>query len=646
MAAATHHHPAAVRPPPAEAGRPIQLLAVTPEGRFAVPPEAQQALARVQGPVGAVAVVGRARQGKSYLLNALRGKGGGFAVSPTQRPCTKGIWMWSDPLPMKDEDGREFHSVLLDTEGIDAYDQTGQYSTQIFSLAMLLSSVFVFNQMGGIDEASLDRLSLVVEMSKHIRTRTGSANDDERANNEQLATMLPPLVWLCRDFCFALEDDEGRPITSAQYLEDALAATPGTSDSIKNKNRIRESIKALFPRRECMTLVRPVSDESKLKRLASLPLDELRPEFTEGLERFTERIFKLVAPLRLDGSGTLTGAGLARLAETYADALNRGAVPTIANAWQSVAEAECRRALDEGLTAGAAALAEAAADSLAADADGNDALGALRARALEAAHRAFEACAMGSSELRASFLGQLDETVTTRWEELKARVDAAAELRCVEAVRTMEARLRAAVDAPDTNAESLLAAVDGMRAEYDAACPVERPAKHRLWADFCTGALRDALPRLCASAADAVRKELGTQLDAARSEVTRLQTECVTGAAELATLRNEAELWQRRLDDQASASNALVGQLREAAAARRDELDHIMDQLAESEKRRIAAEQDVLALKARADEAAAQSAASIAGAARREQRLAEVLAGQQENLVALHAEATKAVAAR
>ena len=86
----------------------------------------------------------------------------------------------------------------------------------------------------------------------------------------------------------------------------------------------------------------------------------------------------------------------------------------------------------------------------------------------------------------------------------------------------------------------MLAAVYGMLAEYDAACPVERPAKHRLWADFCTGALRDALPRLCASAADAVRKELGTQLDAARSEVTRLQTECVTGAAELATLRNEA----------------------------------------------------------------------------------------------------------
>jgi hypothetical protein len=59
--------------------------------------------------------------------------------------------------------------VLLDTEGIDAYDQTAQYSTQIFSLAVLLSCLFVYNHMGGIDESALDRLSLVTEMTKHIR---------------------------------------------------------------------------------------------------------------------------------------------------------------------------------------------------------------------------------------------------------------------------------------------------------------------------------------------------------------------------------------------------------------------------------------------------------------------------------------------
>lgn len=52
--------------------------------------------------------------------------------------------------------------------------QTGQYSTQIFSLAVLLSSLFVYNQMGGIDEAALDRLSLVTEMTKHIRVKAAS----------------------------------------------------------------------------------------------------------------------------------------------------------------------------------------------------------------------------------------------------------------------------------------------------------------------------------------------------------------------------------------------------------------------------------------------------------------------------------------
>ena len=54
--------------------------------------------------------------------------------------------------------------------------QTGQYSTQIFSLAVLLSSLFVYNQMGGIDEAALDRLSLVTEMTRHIRVKAGSSS--------------------------------------------------------------------------------------------------------------------------------------------------------------------------------------------------------------------------------------------------------------------------------------------------------------------------------------------------------------------------------------------------------------------------------------------------------------------------------------
>lgn len=110
-------------------------------------------------------------------------------VGHTQRPCTKGLWMWSAPIEMIDPKTKKKYylvgpgycvcagaifvailpivalrarrgvplrtalalpQILLDTEGIDATDQTGQYSTQIFSLAVLLSSLFVYNQVGGL----------------------------------------------------------------------------------------------------------------------------------------------------------------------------------------------------------------------------------------------------------------------------------------------------------------------------------------------------------------------------------------------------------------------------------------------------------------------------------------------------------------
>lgn len=49
--------------------------------------------------------------------------------------------------------------------------QTAQYSTQIFSLAVLLSSLFVYNQMGGIDEAALDRCVAITWTHPRSRRR-------------------------------------------------------------------------------------------------------------------------------------------------------------------------------------------------------------------------------------------------------------------------------------------------------------------------------------------------------------------------------------------------------------------------------------------------------------------------------------------
>lgn len=59
-----------------------------------------------------------------YDCHQLLGRGSGFQVASTHRPCTKGLWMWSTPLKRIAADGTEYSLLLLDTEGIDAYDQT------------------------------------------------------------------------------------------------------------------------------------------------------------------------------------------------------------------------------------------------------------------------------------------------------------------------------------------------------------------------------------------------------------------------------------------------------------------------------------------------------------------------------------------
>lgn len=105
-------------------GKSLELVRYdTNTGKFHAGEEALRVLRATQGPVSVVAVCGRARQGKSYILNQLLGKAGGFTVGPTHRPCTKGLWVWSTPVPRTTPEGTSYSLVLLDTEGIDAYDQ-------------------------------------------------------------------------------------------------------------------------------------------------------------------------------------------------------------------------------------------------------------------------------------------------------------------------------------------------------------------------------------------------------------------------------------------------------------------------------------------------------------------------------------------
>lgn len=465
--------------------RPIRLVYCDEKGKFRMDPEAVAALQLVKEPIGVVSVCGRARQGKSFILNQLLGRSSGFQVASTHRPCTKGLWLWSAPLKRTALDGTEYNLLLLDSEGIDAYDQTGTYSTQIFSLAVLLSSMFIYNQMGGIDEAALDRLSLVTQMTKHIRVRASGG----KTTPSELGQFSPIFVWLLRDFYLDLVEDN-RKITPRDYLEIALRPVQGSGRDIAAKNEIRDSIRALFPDRECFPLVRPLNNENELQRLDQISLDRLRPEFRAGLDALTKFVFERTRPKQV-GATVLTGPVLIGITESYLDAINNGAVPTISSSWQSVEEAECRRAYDSATETYMSTFDRSKPPE-------EVALGEAHEAAVQKALAVYNAGAVGVGSARKKYEGLLQKFFRKAFEDHKKNVYMEADIRCSSAIQSMERKLRAACHSSDASIDNVVKVLDGLISEYETSC--HGPGKWQKLATFLRqsseGPILDLVKRL------------------------------------------------------------------------------------------------------------------------------------------------------
>lgn len=92
---------------------PLQLIAYDVSGRVEVSEEALACLRAIRTPISVVAVCGRARTGKSYILNQLLGQSAGFQLAHSHRPCTKGLWIWSAPIRRVGPDGNAYHLVRI-----------------------------------------------------------------------------------------------------------------------------------------------------------------------------------------------------------------------------------------------------------------------------------------------------------------------------------------------------------------------------------------------------------------------------------------------------------------------------------------------------------------------------------------------------
>ena len=310
---------------PSDKGHAISMVTYDMKsGKFIINPEAESVIKILPSPLGVISVAGMYRTGKSYLLNrVLLNQSNGFTVGPSINPCTKGLWMWSKTIPAHTPQGKPINLLIIDTEGIGATDEDHNHDNKIMTLAILLSSYFLYNSIGTIDENSIQSLSLIVNITKNIQKRN---------NNNDFAKYLPTFMWVIRDFALQLKNREGQPITSKEYLEYSLEFQQGNSEVIKNKNDIRKMVKEYFPKRDCVTLVRPLLDEDNLQSLEKMDVTKLRKEFIEQVNYLRKVVLNSITPKKLNGQ-ELSGEMFINLLGSYVNMINEGAVPIIQTAW-------------------------------------------------------------------------------------------------------------------------------------------------------------------------------------------------------------------------------------------------------------------------------------------------------------------------
>ena len=129
-----------------------------------------------------------------------------------------------------------------------------------------------------------------------------------------------------------------------QYLEAALALQKGTSEGALNKNKIRKAICSYFKERDCVCMVRPLTDETNLQSLEELEIDDLRPQFVEQMTYLRRKVLNKAHPKEMFGK-PLSGPFLAGLADAYTAAINQGAIPNIESAWTYVCQSEATKAI-------------------------------------------------------------------------------------------------------------------------------------------------------------------------------------------------------------------------------------------------------------------------------------------------------------
>lgn len=389
----------------------------------AVTEAAKRLLSNIEGPICVVSSIGLFKSGKSSVLNRVllpSGEDGFHVDSNDDQPCTRGLWVWSEPIKAQAPDGTEVSMILVDCEGLDGGSSFQERDCCIFSLSVLLSSYIIYNSVGALADDAVETLWRFVHGMANSVQVNSSKDDEEKTEQQSIADFMPKLLWAFRDEKLQRKDEHGRQFSSRQHLERALeeATREFGADKVQNLNKAKAGLKHLFPDRDCFPAVNLTDPEASRQESPNKSggLDSSVLSLPRRLAALREAIRKQAEVKTLFGA-ELSGRMLVELAEELVTAVNNASPFNIADAWIEVCDRECAGHMEEGVRTFAESLSSLRPQLPVGSSD-------LASAHQDASAAAMSAFALSARDLQAGrvrkYKGQLEATLKAAWEKVSA----------------------------------------------------------------------------------------------------------------------------------------------------------------------------------------------------------------------------------
>lgn len=285
-------------------------------------------LKQLPAPLAIVAVSGRAKTGKSFMLNQIlgveNGKKDGFPIGVHYTAGTKGLLLWDEPqtIPLpnckSNNNGGACNLtvVFMDTEGLGLVGAaTDGYDSKICTLSVLLSSLFIYNVNHDILSSDINLLHSVVALSEVYKANT------------TLSFPFPPIFWTVQQFEHELGSSSPNDVLARALTEIAPTNLTVNNLEILRYNQTVRTVKDQFPEFPSSTKIllmhRPHS--TKMSRLPDVRREDYVREYVSEIDQIRSLIHTHLTPKAFSSNLTAedsSGEFMAKMLENVVEQMN------------------------------------------------------------------------------------------------------------------------------------------------------------------------------------------------------------------------------------------------------------------------------------------------------------------------------------